>query len=182
VGAIHRRAVQEGVAVAGNIGTILCQAWDECAGQGLVSTLPLLGPDLVRLAGAAGDRQRAEQATIASEDLATRNPGVATLTGGALRCRGLLEASPEALVQAVAAHRGGPRPLELALACEDAAWVLGRMGRAGEARQLFEEAVGLYERLEAARDLARAAGRLRAFGIRSGRRGPRKRPRAAGRA
>jgi DNA-binding CsgD family transcriptional regulator len=156
----------------------LCQAWDECADQGLVSTLPLLGPDLVRQAGAGGDRHRAERATTAIEELAARNPGVATLAGVALRCRGLLEADPAVLVQAVDAYRAGPRPLELALACEDAAWALGRAGKLTDARRLFEEALGLYERLEAAWDLARATARLRALGVRPGRRGPRQRPKS----
>lgn len=156
----------------------LCGAWDLCANQGLVSTLPLLGPDLVRLAGAAGDRLRAEQATTAIEHLAARNPGVATLNGAALRCRGLLEANTEVLVEAVAAYRAGPRPLEFALACEDTAWALGRARRVGEARPLFEEALGFYERLGASWDMARAAARRRALGIRSGPRGPRKRPKS----
>ena len=158
--------------------TTLGRAWEVCADQGLVSTLPLLGPDLVRFAGAAGDRLRAEQATTAIEDIAARNPGVATLTGVALRCRGLLEANPEALVEAVTAYRAGPRPLELALACEDAAWALGRAGNVGAARPLFEEAYGLYEGLGASWDVARAAARQRAVGIRPGRRGPRNRPKS----
>jgi DNA-binding CsgD family transcriptional regulator len=154
----------------------LCRAWDECVDQGLASTLPLLGPDLVRLAHAVGDRHRAEQATTAVEDLAARNPGVATLVGVALRCRGLLEDDPEVLVRAVATYKTGPRPLELALACEDAAWALGRAGRVGEARPLFDDALRLYERLGASWDLARAAARLRGLGVRPGRRGLRKRP------
>jgi DNA-binding CsgD family transcriptional regulator len=156
----------------------LVQAWDLCTSQGLVSTLPLLGPDVVRLASAIGDRHRAEQATTAVEDLAARNPGLATLSGVALRCRGLLEDDPAVLLGAVDAYKAGPRPLELALACEDAARALGAAGRVGEARPLFDDAVGLYERLGAAWDLARAAARLRALGIRPGRRGPRKRPKS----
>jgi DNA-binding CsgD family transcriptional regulator len=158
--------------------TTLCQAWDLCADQGLLSTLPLLGADLVRLAIATGDGLRAEQATTAIEHLAARNPGVATLTGAARRCRGLLDANPEVLVEAVTAYRAGPRPLELALACEDAAWALGRAGNVGEARPLFEEALGLYERLGASWDMARAAARQRALGVRPGRRGPRNRPKS----
>jgi DNA-binding CsgD family transcriptional regulator len=154
----------------------LCRAWDACADQGLASTLPLLGPDLVRLARAAGELDRAEQATTAIEDLAARNPGVATLAGVALRCRGLLTDDPAVLERAVTEYRAGPRPLELALACEDAARTLGAAGRVGEARPLFDDALSLYERLEAAWDLARAAARLRALGIRPGRRGPRQRP------
>jgi DNA-binding CsgD family transcriptional regulator len=156
----------------------LVQAWDLCTGQGLASTLPLLGPDLVRLASATGDRHRAEQATTAIEDLAARNPGVASLNGAALRCRGLLEDEPEILVRAVAAYRAGPRPLELALACEDAAWALGRTGRVGEARPLFDDALSRYERLGAAWDLARAAAKLRSLGIQPGHRGSRRRPRS----
>jgi DNA-binding CsgD family transcriptional regulator len=156
----------------------LCRAWDECVDQGLASTLPLLGPDLVRLAHAAGDRQRAEQAATAIEDIAARNPGVATLAGVALRSRGLLEHDPEVLLRAVDAYRTGPRPLELALACEDAGRALGAAGRVDAARPLLDDALGLYERLEASWDLARAAARLRALGIRPGRRGPRKRPKS----
>jgi DNA-binding CsgD family transcriptional regulator/tetratricopeptide (TPR) repeat protein len=156
----------------------LCRAWDACADQGLLSTLPLLGPDLVRLAQAAGELDRAGQATTAIEDLAARNPGVATLAGVALRSRGLLEHDPEVLLRAVDAYRTGPRLLELALACEDAAWALGAAGRIDEARPLLDDALGLYERLEASWDLARAAARLRALGIRPGRRGPRQRPKS----
>ena len=156
----------------------LCRAWDACTGQGLVSTLPLFAADLVHHAIGAADRHRAEQTTTAIEELAARNPGVATLTGAALRCRGLLEHDAEVLLQATAAYRTGPRPLERALACEDAAWALGRVGKLGEARPLFDEALGLYERLGASWDLARATARLRALGVRPGRRGPRKRPRS----
>jgi DNA-binding CsgD family transcriptional regulator/tetratricopeptide (TPR) repeat protein len=156
----------------------LCRAWDACADQGLLSTLPLLGPDLIRLAQAAGELDRAGQATTAIEDLAARNPGVATLAGVALRSRGLLEHDPEVLLRAVDAYRTGPRLLELALACEDAAWALGAAGRIDEARPLLDDALGLYERLEASWDLARAAARLRALGIRPGRRGPRQRPKS----
>jgi DNA-binding CsgD family transcriptional regulator len=52
------------------------------------------------------------------------------------------------------------------------------VGRVGEARPLLEEATALYERLGASWDLARAAARMRDLGVRSGRRGPRKRPRS----
>jgi DNA-binding CsgD family transcriptional regulator len=103
---------------------------------------------------------------------------VTTLTGAALRCRGLVEDDAEVLVRAATAYRAGPRPLERALACEDAAWALGRIGRVGEARPLLEEATAVYEGLSASWDLARAAARLRSLGVRPGRRGPRKRPKS----
>jgi DNA-binding CsgD family transcriptional regulator len=44
------------------------------------------------------------------------------------------------------------------------------------ARPLLEQAVEIYERLDAARDLARAEAVQRAAGIRRGRRGTRRRP------
>jgi DNA-binding CsgD family transcriptional regulator len=157
---------------------VLCRAWDACTGQGLVSTLPLFAADLVRHATGVEDRHRAEQATAAMEELAARNPGVATLTGAALRCRGLLEGDAAVLVRAAAAYRSGPRPLERALACEDAAWALGRVGSVDQARPLFDEATESYGRLGASRDLARVAARLRGLGVRPGRRGPRKRPKS----
>jgi hypothetical protein len=62
---------------------------------------------LVRLARDAGDPERAEQAASAVEAIAARNPDVATPVGAALRCRGLLEDSPEVLLRAVDACRAG---------------------------------------------------------------------------
>jgi DNA-binding CsgD family transcriptional regulator len=44
------------------------------------------------------------------------------------------------------------------------------------ARPLLDDAIDLYERLQASRDVARAEARLRALGLRRGRRGPRRRP------
>jgi DNA-binding CsgD family transcriptional regulator len=154
----------------------LGRAWELCAELGLLHTLPVLGPDLVRLARGAGDPGRAEQAASAVEEIAARNPGVATLAGAALRCRGLLEDDPEVLLQAVEAYRAGPRPLALALAGEDAAVALGRAGDVTRARPLLDDALAVYERLQASRDAARAEARLRALGLRRGRRGPRRRP------
>jgi DNA-binding CsgD family transcriptional regulator/tetratricopeptide (TPR) repeat protein len=154
----------------------LGQTWERCAERGLRSTLPVLGPDLIRLARGAGDLGRAEQAASAIEAIAARNPGVATLTGAARRCRGLLEDDPEVLLGAVAAYRAGPRPLTLALACEDAAAALGRAGDVTRARPLLDDALAVYERLDASWDAARAEARLRPLGLRRGRRGPRRRP------
>ena len=50
------------------------------------------------------------------------------------------------------------------------------MLRLAAPRELLEQAVGIYEQLDAARDLARAEGMLREMGIRRGRRGTRSRP------
>jgi hypothetical protein len=136
---------------------------------------PALGPDLVRLALAVGDRARARQVATAVADLAASNE-VPWLTGTALRCQGLLESDPETLLAAVNALAQSSRPLELGLACEDAGAALAGRGRVDAGVPLLERALGIYERLEAARDLDRTQARLRGLGIRHGRRGRRTRP------
>lgn len=82
------------------------------------------------------------------------------------------------LLAATEACAGGQRSLALALAAEDAGAAFARHGDAGRARPLLEQAADSYERLDAARDLAHARAVLPEAGIRRGRRGTRKRPRA----
>ena len=149
--------------------------WDWCTSSGLALEYPAIGADLVRLALAAGDLGRARQASAAVAEVASGND-VAWMTGEALRCQGLIEDDTEILQAAAAAHARGSRPLGLALACEDAGSALTRHGHAERARPLLDRAAGIYERLGAARDLARAEAALREAGIRRGRRGPRSRP------
>jgi DNA-binding CsgD family transcriptional regulator len=154
----------------------LARVWDQCAQSGLALEYPLLGPDLIRLALAAGDTGRARHTAAAVADVAAANQ-VPTMTGAALRCQGLAEANAGLLRQAVDAYSHGPRPLELALACEDAGDAFARQGSAETAVPLLGQALAAYERLGAIRDLARAQAALRALGVRHGRRGARKRPR-----
>jgi DNA-binding CsgD family transcriptional regulator len=136
----------------------------------------VLGPDLVRLAVQAGDDERAREVALAVEALAAANQ-VPSMTGAALRCRGLADDDAAILEDAVTACAAGPRPLELALAAADAGVAFGKQGRTDAARGLLDRASGLFERLDATRDLARTDAALRALGIRRGRRGPRQRPR-----
>ncbi len=150
-------------------------AWDTCARLGLALDYPAVGADLVRLALAAGDIGRARDASAAVTEVAARNE-VPWMTGAALRCRGLIEDDAEILQAAAGACAGGSRPLGLALACEDAGAAFARQGRLDRARPLLDQALGIYERLGAARDLARAEATLREAGIRRGRRGTRGRP------
>jgi class 3 adenylate cyclase/DNA-binding CsgD family transcriptional regulator len=151
------------------------EAWERAMGLGFVSELPVLGPDLVRLALTTGARDRARVVTEAVEDVASRM-GVASAAGAGLRCRGLLEADPQILLEAVAAHREVQRPLQRAFACEEAAMALGSAGRPGEARPLLNEALDLYETLGAQFDIDRASSGARSLGVRRGRRGARRRP------
>lgn len=154
---------------------VMAGIWDTYASSGHVVEYPALGTDLVRLALAEGDTGRARNVSAAVTEVASRNE-VPWMTGAALHCQGLVEDDAEILQAAAAAYARGSRPLGLALACHDAAAVFARNGHAGRVRPLLDQAIGIYERLGAARDLARAEATLRQIGIRRGRRGARQRP------
>ena len=101
---------------------------------------------------------------------------VPSLAGVALRCRGLVEDDVELLLRSVEAYRGGPRLVERAAACEDAAAALARATRTNEASALFSEALDVYDHVGAKRDAARALATMRTVRIGRKRRGARKRP------
>ena len=170
-----RALIQEAGGELGQALATMTGAWDMCARLGLALDYPAVGADLVRLALASGDIGRARDASAAVTEVAARNE-VPWMTGAALRCRGLIEDDAEILQAAAGACAGGSRPLGLALACEDAGAAFARQGRLDRARPLLDQALGIYERLGAARDLARAEATLREAGIRRGRRGTRGRP------
>lgn len=154
--------------------SMLAEGWDLGAPvRYLQATSRAMGPDLVRLALAAGERERARSVTEELERSVGRSP-TATATGLALRCRGLLDDDPDVLLEAVAAHRDGPRPYQLAAACEEAGTALIRAARANEAVASLSEAAAGYERLGAARDVARVQVALRTLGVRRARRTPRR--------
>jgi DNA-binding CsgD family transcriptional regulator len=154
----------------------LAACWDQCAQLGLMVESPLLGPDLVRLALARGEQSRAQEVAAGVAEMASRTK-IPSLAGAALRCRGLAEDDPAALLAAAEAYAGGQRPLELALAAEDAGTAFVRHGYADRARPLLEQAAEIYVHLDAGRSLARTEAALREAGIRRGRRVARSRPR-----
>ena len=155
----------------------LAGCWDQREPQlGLTLEYPVLGADLVRLALASGEQGQAREVAAAIAQIADEN-NVASLAGAALRCRGLAEDDPGVLLAAAHAYAALQRPLELALASEDAGAAFARRGHADRARPLLEQAAEIYERLGAARDLARADAALRAAGFVRGRRRTRSRPR-----
>ncbi|HXL17255.1 MAG TPA: LuxR C-terminal-related transcriptional regulator, partial [Streptosporangiaceae bacterium] len=130
-------------------------------------------PDLVRLALAAGDRQMAQAATQACQAEAAAETYPARATVASLRCHGLLESDPGPLREAVAHYRALGPAVELPAALEDLAVVQAGSGREEDARTTLNEAVSLYEGLQARWDIRRAEGRLRPHGIRRGVRGQR---------
>jgi DNA-binding CsgD family transcriptional regulator len=170
-----RALISEAEGERGQALATMAGLWDWCASSGLVLELPEIGADLVRLALAAGDRARASQVSAAVAELAA-NHDLAWMTGEAMRCQGLTEDDPEVMRAAAETHDRGSRPLLVALACEDAGSGFARHGQAERARPLLDRAAGLFERLGAARDLARTEALLREAGMRRGRRGSRGRP------
>jgi len=149
---------------------------DWCTRSACTMEYRALGADLVRLALASGERERAREVAAAVAQIARQND-VSTLNGAALHCQGLAEMDAEILQAAADAYGRGPRPLELARACEDAGAAFARQGSTARARPLLEQAVTIYESLDAARDLGRTEALLRAAGIRRGHRASRSRSR-----
>jgi DNA-binding CsgD family transcriptional regulator len=137
-------------------------------------------PDLVRLALAIGDQDTARAAARACEAEAAAETRPARAAAARLRCRGLLDSDPGPLLEAVAHYRAAGPVVELAAALEDLAVVLAGNGREADARAALNEAVSLYEGMQAQWDIRRAEGRIRAHGIRRGARGPRSRRAATG--
>ena len=137
-------------------------------------------PDLVRLALAAGDRQMAQAAAQACQAEAAAETRPARAAAASLRCHGLLESDPDPLEEAVAHYRAVGPAVELPAALEDLAVVQAERGREEDARAALNEAVSLYEGLQARWDIRRAEGRLRPHGIRRGVRGQRGQRAASG--
>jgi DNA-binding NarL/FixJ family response regulator len=148
---------------------------DRFEAMGMTTSLLRIGPDLIRLALPAGDRDTAERIAQRCE-AGTPQAATSTARGTVLRCRGLVDADPTVLVEAVEALRASPRPIERAAAMEDAAYALAGRGARAEATALFREALELYGTVGAGRDEARTLQAMRTLRIRSGVRGPRRRP------
>jgi DNA-binding CsgD family transcriptional regulator len=135
-----------------------------------------LGPSLVRLARSEGRADVARDVVAAVEASALLAPEVPSIRSAALRCRGLLEGDPSIMLEAATLARRGPRMLDLAGTCEDAASVLAGAGHNNEAAELLLEAQGRYEAVSAVAWAARVGAELRRLGIRQGARGLRSRP------
>jgi DNA-binding CsgD family transcriptional regulator len=143
---------------------LLAGGWSILTGGGFLTQCLALGPDLVRLALATGDRALALAASEGVEE-AARRTGLASAAGVALRCRGLVEDDAGLLLEAVERLRQGRRRIELAYACEDAGIALAR-ARRRQGVALIDEAIAIYRRVGARRDVGRAVAGLRRLGVR----------------
>lgn len=150
-------------------------SWAHVVAGSVAIAQPLLGPELVRRLVAAGRFDEAQQVAEVVDGTARRNPGVASIVGASLVARGLAWGELDVLQDGVARLRTVRRPLELALACEDASRALAVEGRRDGAIALLEEARGCYAQLAAARCTFRVAASLRSLGVRPGKGGKRSR-------
>ncbi|MCA1836641.1 MAG: hypothetical protein LC721_10075, partial [Actinobacteria bacterium] len=95
--------------------SLLKEAWERAAPLRFCLSHRFVGPDLVRLAVAAGEREAAQAVTQDIVDGA-RRARVGSAAGVALRCRGLVEDDADILLAAVHAYRQAPPTIELASA------------------------------------------------------------------
>jgi DNA-binding CsgD family transcriptional regulator/tetratricopeptide (TPR) repeat protein len=174
--AVARAAIAEAEGHHASALDVLLRAWSYDLDRGIRYWDRYLGPAMVRLGVALGRTDVAGQVVSVVEAGASLASGVPTAAAAAHRCRGLLENDAESLLHAVDLARRGRRVLDLAGACEDAASVLVAAGDPDRAKDVLEEALAEYERVEAISCVARVAAVLRRLGVRRGTRGPRRRP------
>lgn len=134
-----------------------------------VAAWAVLGPDLVRLALAAGERELAGDAA-ARVAQAAESIGAAWTRAAALLSRGLIAADATLVLDAVTLLEATNRPLELGRTREQAGVLLVATGREDEARQLLTQAADSFTALGASWDLGRVTAMLRARGWHRGRR------------
>lgn len=144
------------------------QSWIRAIGGGIVLDA-WSATALLRLFVLAERRDDASRVVAALEEQTDRldTPSLRALV---LRGRGLIAGDPDVLVAAVEEMRLSPRRPETADTCVDAATALAACGRLEEAVALWDEALAVYEDLDAARDIAIVRAQLRANGVRRSRR------------
>jgi DNA-binding CsgD family transcriptional regulator len=160
---------------------LLRRTWDDPHGLFPQRMRHFICADLARLALAEGDRELVQALATRTAQIAGEQP-THGLRGTALLCRGLVDDDPGPLLAAAEDYRVAGWPLYEGYAKEHAAVLLAVGGRLDEARDALDAALALYTGLDAAWDAARAEARLRAQGVRLGRRGHRKRPKTGWRA
>lgn len=145
--------------------TLLGSVWEQTANlRGLIQWRTV-GPELARLARAAGAGDLAASVAADVASLAGRSPSVSGRVA-AERATGLAHGDAERLLVAVDLARQLPRATDSAALCEEAALVLLGAGRGEEAIALLDEAAGHHVAMGARGHLARIDGHLRAAGAR----------------
>jgi DNA-binding NarL/FixJ family response regulator len=156
---------------------LLYGAWEQCAAGNREYCGHYLLPDLAALAGPLGEQDAARRAVARLECYSADRQGPA-LHRSAAFAAAILDGDAGALLKVADAYAAPGRPLLEAQAREHAAEALAAAGRGEEAKRQLDTAQDGYARLGASWDAARADARLRAYGIRRGVHGERKRPKA----
>ena len=133
--------------------------------------------DMTRVAVTQGERAMAEEAA-GDAALLAEGSRTAWARASAVQCRGLADADPDLLLEAVAIWRQTSWLPATAAASFDAARALVAVRRSSEAVPVAQEALAGWERVRAPREIARAESLLRDLGVHRGRRGTRGRPRS----
>ncbi len=140
------------------------QVWADLeARSGLLLGDPVLPAWLARTALAAGDSELAARTARTAQAFADAHPSFPALVAAAAHSRGLVNADPARLAQAVAQH---PDPWARASATEDLAVLHCSQGERDQAINHLKEALDGYRQVGADRDQARIRRRLRQLGIR----------------
>jgi hypothetical protein len=126
-------------------------------------------PILTRLALDEGDGATAATAAALAAADAAQAPSMRRVQCAAEQCQALLTGDPAPAAAAAAYHGAAARPLDQAVALEDAAALAAAAGDLAAARRDLSAASALYAGLGARWQLRRAAGRLRPYGVRRGR-------------
>jgi DNA-binding CsgD family transcriptional regulator len=130
---------------------------------GLLLGDPATAAWLVRTALAAGDTELAASTARTAQTLACGNPGHPALAVAAAHAVGLAGQDPARLAEAAEQH---PDAWAQASAAEDLGALHARQGDREQAIDHLTEAIGGYQRTDAAADTARVRRRLRRLGVR----------------
>jgi DNA-binding CsgD family transcriptional regulator len=145
---------------------------------GLRSELPPLAPEIFRLGVAAGDLEPLEGIPECIESLFAENPEAAHLPILAGWCRSIVNNDPDLLLSSIDGMRSGERLFDWAVIAEVSARCLLRWNAPESAKKLFEDALEVYERVDASGKASAARAALRSLGSVRGQRGERKRPKS----
>ncbi|MER7011700.1 LuxR C-terminal-related transcriptional regulator [Saccharopolyspora sp. NPDC000359] len=129
---------------------------------------------LVRIAVQGGDQELAERLVAQVRELSTGDS--LGERGILMYCQGLVDGDVDQLLAAAQEFAESGSQVTAARAAEDAAKVLAASGRSADARAAYRAAIERYTALAATGAIQRADAELRAFGVRRGATGPRRRP------
>jgi ATP/maltotriose-dependent transcriptional regulator MalT len=155
-----RVALAEDAGNAAGATAILRGAWGLAAAMGIRVAFRYFGPTYIRLALADGDHDAAQSA-VEGIELLSQTAGSRSMAGMVLLCRGMVDSNHATLLEAVEVLRGAGRPLDFAVACEQASEALSRAREPIRAHEMQLEAIAIYEGLRAHRDIRRAIAGLR---------------------